>query len=125
MSRALGKKRASNPGMKFFLAEENVATIELPEEINGIHSLSRFLLNKFLGDRGYSTTPEGKRSFITEVLSNKSNKQFSPEEAFERLSLAIVSVFDIKKTTEDHPINTRERRHVEYGIQKELESLNN
>lgn len=115
--------RSNSPKCFFLKNSETGRVVQLPDDLTTIHSLSHYLLDTFLVDRGYSKEDEGKKKFISEVFGSVGNKQFTADEALERLSMAITSVYDIRKKEPEHPLNTRERVHVEYSIQKELESI--
>lgn len=111
-----------NPGLKFFYEEQGVF-VQAPKDITGIHLLSKFLLNKFVIDRGYKASNTGKLAFLESVINSEVNKEFTKEDAIAPLSVAILASFDIRKKTEDFTLNSRDKKHVEYGIKKELENI--
>lgn len=117
------KQLQKNPGLKFFLLQKDQKAECLPPEITGMHLLSKFLLNKFVRESGFETTPEGKFEFLQGILDSEINRSFSAEDAVYPLASAIRSVYDIRKNTAERALNTRDSNHVEYGIRKELETL--
>lgn len=114
--------RKNNPGHVFFLKQdESIET--LPARINGIHLLATFLLARFVKSHGFETTREGKFDFIQWLLTDDINNRLSPEEFVNALAAAVFSVFDVRKNSKDSTLNSRDSKHVEYNIKKELESV--
>lgn len=117
------KKTKSNPGLKFFLVSKGRQTEKLPEEVTGMHLLAKFLFNRFVTLKGFEPSPEGKFEFLKSVLDSSINKDFSAEDAIFPLAAAATRDFDVRKTTEDRTLNTRDAVHIEYCIRKEIENI--
>jgi hypothetical protein len=116
------KQDWSSPRLKFFLQEE-AEVKAVPKDIDGIHKLARYLLNKFISIRGFDIAPEGKFKFMQEVFYSDINKEMSIDESIPALAGAIINVYDIRKNLEESKLMGRDTRHVEYSIKKELERI--
>jgi hypothetical protein len=114
--------KKTNPGLKFFLMDEDGDLIEeLPDEVHGLHLLANHVLNLFVQNHGFEPTRLGKYQFAQQVLSADVNKCYTQEDALFRLSRGIALSFDVRSKHMDHRLNSKDRRHLEYGIMKDLE----
>jgi hypothetical protein len=112
----------TNPALQFYLNVQGEIE-KIPEDVTGIHLLSKYLLNRFLVERSFETTTQGKFQFLKEILSADINKRIPYEEAVPALAFAISSQFDIRKSTAENTLKVRDSKHVQYGIKKELEAV--
>jgi hypothetical protein len=115
----ISKIKPREPSLKFFWKK----IIEIvPQDINGIHRLAQFLLNRFV-KAFFESTPKGKFEFINEILQDDLNKNMDIEDSIPALASAIISVYDIRKNIVNNELKGRDLKHVEYGIMKELENV--
>lgn len=112
----------TNPGLQFYLNVQGKIE-NIPVSVTGIHLLSKYLLNRFLIERAFETTTQGKFKFLKEVFLSEINKKMCYEEALPALALAISSQFDVRKSTAENTLKGRDSKHVEYGIKKELQTV--
>jgi hypothetical protein len=118
----ISKIKPREPSLKFFLEEDGKIEI-VPQDINGIHRLAQFLLNRFVKKRSFESTSKGKFEFINEILQDDLNKNMDIEDSIPALASAIISVYDIRKNIVNNELKGRDLKHVEYGIMKELENV--
>ena len=121
-SNLLMKALKIDPDHRFYLNVQGKIE-RVPETVTGIHLLSKYLLNRFLIERSFETTTQGKVEFLKKILSADINKKIPHEEAVPALAFAISSQFDIRKNTSDNILKVRDSKHLEYGIKKELQNV--
>jgi hypothetical protein len=108
--------------LKFFLKEEGKIK-PIPKEVDNIHKLSEFLLNKFVEKREFDMTSEGKYRFIKEILEDDINKDMPLEDSITALAGAIMSTYSLRTDVFHTVLKSRDFKHVEYGIRKEMEHI--
>jgi len=114
--------KKDNPGMKFLIREDD-KFVAAPEEVNGIHMLSKLLLDLFTVLYGFNSDDEGKFNLVQSVVDNGINNEYTHETALKPLAAAVLAGFDIRKNNVTTMLNSRDRKHIEYGIRKELEAI--
>jgi hypothetical protein len=116
----ISKIKPREPSLKFFLEEDGKIEI-VPQDINGIHRLAQFLLNRFVKAFFESTLKENLNSSM-KFFKTISIKIWT-EDSIPALASAIISVYDIRKNIVNNELKGRDLKHVEYGIMKELENV--
>jgi hypothetical protein len=116
----ISKIKPREPSLKFFLEEDGKIEI-VPQDINGIHRLAQFLLNRFVKKRSFESTPKGKFEFINEILQDDLNKNMDIEDSIPALASAMYLC--MIKNIVNNELKGRDLKHVEYGIMKELENV--
>jgi hypothetical protein len=94
----------------------------VPQDINGIHRLAQFLLNRFVKVLLNPLLKENLNSSM-KFFKTISIKNMDIEDSIPALASAIISVYDIRKNIVNNELKGRDLKHVEYGIMKELENV--
>jgi hypothetical protein len=108
----ISKIKPREPSLKFFLEEDGKIEI-VPQDINGIHRLAQFLLNRFV--KSVLLNSKGKFEFINEILQDDLNKNMDIEDSIPALASAIISVYDIRKNIVNNELKGRETRRIWYN----------
>ena len=107
---------------EFFILE-NREFIKLPGYITGLHGLAKYLLNRYLDEQGYGIEDHDKAIFIMNTVDSSQNEGYSYTDALPLIASAIYSEYNIKKKKGVLCTSNRDRKHIEYTIRKELESV--
>ena len=107
---------------EFFILKEG-KLLPLPGHLTGLHGLAKFQLNMYLTEYGYETTDAGKAKFIMETVDSAGNEGYSYFQSLPLIAAAIFAEYTIKKKKGHLHMSNRDKKHVEYTIMKELESI--